>query len=90
MSGLIQIEGTGDLGEGPLEVPAGLERVGGAIRVAQDDFTPQRLAAEIAVLLAAPDKLAAMAAAARSVGRLYAAEALADLVLKVARIAANK
>jgi len=67
-----------------------LERVGGAIRVAQEDFTPQRLAAEIAALMAAPDKLAAMAAAARSVGRLDAAEALADLVLKVAGIAANK
>ena len=38
MSGLIQIEGTGDLGEGPLEVPAGLERVGGAIQRAQESL----------------------------------------------------
>lgn len=67
-----------------------LERAGGAVRLAQEDFTAQRLAAEVAALMAAPDKLAAMAAAARSVGRLDAAEALADLVLKVAGIAANK
>jgi len=67
-----------------------LARVGGAIRLPQEDFTPQRLAAEIAALMAAPDELAAMAVAARSVGRLDAAEALADLVLKVAGIATNK
>ena len=50
----------------------------------QDAFTPQRLAAEIAALAAAPQRLAAMAAAARSVGRLDAADRLADLVLRVA------
>ncbi len=61
-----------------------LERAGGAIRIVQDAFTPQRLAAEIAALAAAPQRLAAMAAAARSIGRLDAADRLADLVLQVA------
>jgi UDP-N-acetylglucosamine--N-acetylmuramyl-(pentapeptide) pyrophosphoryl-undecaprenol N-acetylglucosamine transferase len=61
-----------------------LERAGGALRLVQDAFTPQRLAAEIAALAAAPRRLAAMAAAARSVGRLDAADRLADLVLQVA------
>lgn len=67
-----------------------LQDAGGAIRLVQDDFTPQRLAAEIAALAAAPEQLVAMAAAARSVGRLDAAERLADLVLNVAAAGANK
>jgi UDP-N-acetylglucosamine--N-acetylmuramyl-(pentapeptide) pyrophosphoryl-undecaprenol N-acetylglucosamine transferase len=67
-----------------------LQAAGGAIRLAQQDFTPRRLAAEIAALAAAPEKLAAMAAAARSLGRLDAADRLADLVLKVAATGANK
>jgi UDP-N-acetylglucosamine--N-acetylmuramyl-(pentapeptide) pyrophosphoryl-undecaprenol N-acetylglucosamine transferase len=67
-----------------------LQDAGGAIRLVQEDFTPRRLAAEIAALAAAPERLAAMAAAARSVGRLDAAERLADLVLKVAASGANK
>ena len=61
-----------------------LEAAGGAIRLAQEAFTPRRLAAEIAALAMAPQRLAAMAAAARSLGRLDAAERLADLVLEVA------
>jgi UDP-N-acetylglucosamine--N-acetylmuramyl-(pentapeptide) pyrophosphoryl-undecaprenol N-acetylglucosamine transferase len=61
-----------------------LERSGGALRLPQDAFTPERLAAEIAAMAAAPQRLAAMAVAARSVGRLDAADRLADLVLKVA------
>jgi UDP-N-acetylglucosamine--N-acetylmuramyl-(pentapeptide) pyrophosphoryl-undecaprenol N-acetylglucosamine transferase len=61
-----------------------LERAGGALRLVQDDFTPQRLAAEIAGLAATPQRLAAMAAAAKSIGRLDAADRLADLVLAVA------
>ncbi len=61
-----------------------LERAGGAVCVLQSDFTPSRLAAEIAGLAAAPGRLAGMAAAAKSVGRLDAAERLADLVVKVA------
>jgi UDP-N-acetylglucosamine--N-acetylmuramyl-(pentapeptide) pyrophosphoryl-undecaprenol N-acetylglucosamine transferase len=58
-----------------------LEEAGGAIRLQQDDFTPSRLAAEIAGLVAAPRRLTAMAAAARSAGAIDAAERLADLVL---------
>jgi len=61
-----------------------LERAGGAMRLRQDDFTPDRLAAEISALASAPQKLVAMAAAARSQGAIDAAERLADLVLRVA------
>jgi UDP-N-acetylglucosamine--N-acetylmuramyl-(pentapeptide) pyrophosphoryl-undecaprenol N-acetylglucosamine transferase len=67
-----------------------LERAGGAVRITQDAFTPQRLASQIAGLAAAPTRLQTMAAAARSVGRLDAADRLADLVLKVASRAATK
>jgi UDP-N-acetylglucosamine--N-acetylmuramyl-(pentapeptide) pyrophosphoryl-undecaprenol N-acetylglucosamine transferase len=67
-----------------------LERAGGAIRLAQEAFTPQRLADEIAALAAASGRLVAMAAAARAVGSLDAAERLADLVLKVAAQRATK
>jgi UDP-N-acetylglucosamine--N-acetylmuramyl-(pentapeptide) pyrophosphoryl-undecaprenol N-acetylglucosamine transferase len=67
-----------------------LEKAGGAIRIVQDAFTPRRLAAEIAALAAAPMRLAAMAQAARSLGRLDAADRLADLVLAVARKGATK
>jgi UDP-N-acetylglucosamine--N-acetylmuramyl-(pentapeptide) pyrophosphoryl-undecaprenol N-acetylglucosamine transferase len=67
-----------------------LERAGGALRISQDAFTPRRLADEIAALAAAPPRLAAMAAAAKSVGRLDAAERLADLVLRVAARGATK
>jgi UDP-N-acetylglucosamine--N-acetylmuramyl-(pentapeptide) pyrophosphoryl-undecaprenol N-acetylglucosamine transferase len=63
-----------------------LAQAGGALRVAQTDFTPVRLAAEISALAAEPARLAAMAAFARGVGRLDAAERLADLLAKVARI----
>jgi UDP-N-acetylglucosamine--N-acetylmuramyl-(pentapeptide) pyrophosphoryl-undecaprenol N-acetylglucosamine transferase len=58
----------------------------GALRIAQADFTSDRLAAEISALAAEPAQLAAMAAGARTVGRLDAAERLADLVVKVAGI----
>jgi UDP-N-acetylglucosamine--N-acetylmuramyl-(pentapeptide) pyrophosphoryl-undecaprenol N-acetylglucosamine transferase len=67
-----------------------LERVGGAIRLTQDAFTPGRLANEIAALAGAPQRLAAMADAAKSLGRLDAADALAALVLKVAAAGANQ
>jgi UDP-N-acetylglucosamine--N-acetylmuramyl-(pentapeptide) pyrophosphoryl-undecaprenol N-acetylglucosamine transferase len=58
-----------------------LERAGGALRLRQDDFTPERLASEIARLAAEPQRLADMATAARSAGAIDAAERLADLVL---------
>ncbi|WP_299815561.1 undecaprenyldiphospho-muramoylpentapeptide beta-N-acetylglucosaminyltransferase [Tardiphaga sp.] len=63
-----------------------LADAGGAIRLPQTDFTPDRLAAEISALAAEPARLAAMAASARTVGKLDAAERLADLVAKVAGI----
>jgi UDP-N-acetylglucosamine--N-acetylmuramyl-(pentapeptide) pyrophosphoryl-undecaprenol N-acetylglucosamine transferase len=60
-----------------------LENAGGAIRVPQDEFTPERLANEICALASAPRKLVAMAAAARVQGAVDAAERLADLVEKM-------
>jgi UDP-N-acetylglucosamine--N-acetylmuramyl-(pentapeptide) pyrophosphoryl-undecaprenol N-acetylglucosamine transferase len=63
-----------------------LAEVGGALRIVQSDLTPDRLAAEISALAAEPARLTAMAAAARTVGRLDAAQRLADLVVKVAGI----
>jgi len=61
-----------------------LADAGAAIRLKQDDFTPRRLATELAALAGEPQRLAAMAVAAKSTGRLDAADRLADLVLKVA------
>ncbi|HAP10709.1 MAG TPA: UDP-N-acetylglucosamine--N-acetylmuramyl-(pentapeptide) pyrophosphoryl-undecaprenol N-acetylglucosamine transferase, partial [Afipia sp.] len=49
-------------------------------------FTPDRLASEISTLAADPARLTTMATSARSVGRLDAAERLADLAVKVAGI----
>ena len=63
-----------------------LAAVDGALRIPQTEFTPARLAAEISAFAAEPARLTEMAAAARSVGRLDAAERLADLVMKVAGI----
>jgi UDP-N-acetylglucosamine--N-acetylmuramyl-(pentapeptide) pyrophosphoryl-undecaprenol N-acetylglucosamine transferase len=63
-----------------------LSEAGGALRIAQSEFTPERLASEISDLAADPAKLANMANAARNAGRLDAAERLADLVMKVAGI----
>jgi len=62
-----------------------LERAGGAIRLPQYDFTPDRLAAEIAALATSPQRLATMVAAARAQGVGDAAERLADLVLGMIR-----
>jgi UDP-N-acetylglucosamine--N-acetylmuramyl-(pentapeptide) pyrophosphoryl-undecaprenol N-acetylglucosamine transferase len=60
-----------------------LERAGGAVRLEQREFTPERLAGEIHALASAPQKLVAMAAAARSQGAIDAAERVADLVVEV-------
>jgi UDP-N-acetylglucosamine--N-acetylmuramyl-(pentapeptide) pyrophosphoryl-undecaprenol N-acetylglucosamine transferase len=63
-----------------------LGKSGGAIRIDQADFTPARLAAEVSALAAEPERLTAMAAGAKAIGRLDAAERLADLVAKTAGI----
>ncbi|TKW77487.1 MAG: UDP-N-acetylglucosamine--N-acetylmuramyl-(pentapeptide) pyrophosphoryl-undecaprenol N-acetylglucosamine transferase, partial [Bradyrhizobium icense] len=63
-----------------------LSQADGAIRIVQNEFTPDRLASEISAFAAEPSRLTAMAANARKVGRLDAAERLADLVAKVAGI----
>jgi UDP-N-acetylglucosamine--N-acetylmuramyl-(pentapeptide) pyrophosphoryl-undecaprenol N-acetylglucosamine transferase len=63
-----------------------LAKAGGAIRIDQADFTPARLAAEVSALAAEPERLTAMAAGAKAIGRLDAAERLADLVAKTAGI----
>ena len=63
-----------------------LERAGGAIRLDQTIFTPERVAAELVTLAAAPERLTAMAKAAQAAGVVDAAERLADLVLRVAGV----
>jgi len=64
-----------------------LEQAGGAIRIEQDEFTPQRLATEITALAAAPQRLVAMAQATQACGVPDAAVRLADLVQRVAGLA---
>lgn len=66
-----------------------LEKAGGAARIKQSSFSPEFLAAEIARLTADPATLPAMAAAARKIGVIDAADRLADLVLKVAKLDAK-
>jgi UDP-N-acetylglucosamine--N-acetylmuramyl-(pentapeptide) pyrophosphoryl-undecaprenol N-acetylglucosamine transferase len=63
-----------------------LMEAGGAIRLDQAEFTPDRLAAEIAALAAEPARLAGMARGARTMGAIDAAERLADLVLRIGGI----
>ncbi|MDQ0510232.1 undecaprenyldiphospho-muramoylpentapeptide beta-N-acetylglucosaminyltransferase [Ancylobacter amanitiformis] len=59
---------------------------GGAALLPQSHFTPESLAGILARHAAAPEELAAMAAAAQRMGRADAAERLAALVLEIARI----
>jgi len=61
-----------------------LEQAGAALRIVQSDFSPDRLAADISALAAAPTRLSAMAARAGDVGTLDAARRLADLVMRIA------
>jgi UDP-N-acetylglucosamine--N-acetylmuramyl-(pentapeptide) pyrophosphoryl-undecaprenol N-acetylglucosamine transferase len=58
-----------------------LEAAGAALVMPEAAFTPEALAARLQPLLALPEKLTAMAAKARDVATLDAAERLADLVL---------
>ena len=66
---------------------AALAAAGGALLIRQSDFTAERLGRELETLLANPSKLSAMATAARKVGRVDAAERLADEVMRVAGLA---
>jgi UDP-N-acetylglucosamine--N-acetylmuramyl-(pentapeptide) pyrophosphoryl-undecaprenol N-acetylglucosamine transferase len=61
-----------------------LEQAGGAIRIDQASFTPEKLASEIAGIAVEPDRLAIMAQRARAAGAPDAADRLAELVLRVA------
>lgn len=61
-----------------------LAEAGGAWPVAQSELQPGRLAALLTELMAAPDRLADAAAAARSAGRPDAVLRLADLVEHIA------
>jgi UDP-N-acetylglucosamine--N-acetylmuramyl-(pentapeptide) pyrophosphoryl-undecaprenol N-acetylglucosamine transferase len=67
-----------------------LMQAGGAIVLTQDAFTPARLAAEITALAEGPERIVKMAAAARTIGAVNAAERLADFALDVAGIAGDK
>ncbi|MBS1168980.1 MAG: murG [Proteobacteria bacterium] len=58
----------------------GLEKAGGAIMAEQASLTPEKLADLIAGLVRAPERLTAMATAAKGEGRPDAVERLADLV----------
>ncbi|MGE0702157.1 MAG: undecaprenyldiphospho-muramoylpentapeptide beta-N-acetylglucosaminyltransferase [Hyphomicrobiaceae bacterium] len=60
-----------------------LAAAGGAVCLEQKDTTPERLAAEIARCMEAPETLAATAAEARRQGRPDAVHRLADLVLEL-------
>jgi len=59
---------------------AALVHAGGALMIAERDFTSERLTAALSQLT--PARLAAMASAARAAGRPDAAQRLADLVLE--------
>jgi UDP-N-acetylglucosamine--N-acetylmuramyl-(pentapeptide) pyrophosphoryl-undecaprenol N-acetylglucosamine transferase len=63
-----------------------LERAGGAIPLPQAEFTPDRLAHEIASLAGDPARIAGMAKGAKSAGVLDAADQLAELVIRTAGI----
>lgn len=67
-----------------------LERAGGAIRIDQTAFTPEKLASEIARIAAEPEMLAGMAQRARAIGALDAADRLAALVQRVAGLTSSK
>jgi UDP-N-acetylglucosamine--N-acetylmuramyl-(pentapeptide) pyrophosphoryl-undecaprenol N-acetylglucosamine transferase len=64
-----------------------LASAGGAMLIRQAEFTAEKLAQELMHLLAAPETLSSMAMSARRTGNADAAERLADLVLRVARLA---
>ena len=67
-----------------------LAEIGAATLVMQPEFTPERVAAEIAARLADPSGLVRAAAAAKSAGVTDAADRLADIVLNLAGIAVSE
>jgi UDP-N-acetylglucosamine--N-acetylmuramyl-(pentapeptide) pyrophosphoryl-undecaprenol N-acetylglucosamine transferase len=67
-----------------------LMQAGGAIVVKEDAFSPARLAEEVTALAQDPERAVKMAAAARAIGTVNAAERLADLALAVAGIAGSQ
>ena len=69
---------------------ATLAEIGAATMIPQPDFTPERIASEIARHLADPSSLVAAAIAARSAGVTDAAERLADVVLNLAGITVSE
>lgn len=68
-----------------LENARALERVGGARVIEQTKLTPERLVKELTDLLVRPERLTEMERSARSLGRLNAAERIADLVEDLAQ-----
>ena len=58
-----------------------MEQAGAAVVVADDDLDGPRLAREVGALLRAPERMRAMAKAARSVAKPDAAERIAAEVL---------
>jgi len=66
-----------------------LAAAGAALHLPDAKCTGERLASEIAALLGDPDRLAAMRAASRALGRPEAAQAVADLLRHVARHAGD-
>jgi UDP-N-acetylglucosamine--N-acetylmuramyl-(pentapeptide) pyrophosphoryl-undecaprenol N-acetylglucosamine transferase len=64
-----------------LENAKRLADAGGAMCIAQQDLSPERLAKDLATLMHSPDDLAGAAAAAKSQGRPDAVARLADLVV---------
>lgn len=78
---LIPLPGTG--GDEQTRNARILADAGAAVVIPQIDATPERLRSEILRLLTDPERRAAMAAAARSVGRADAAARLADAILRL-------
>jgi len=62
-----------------------MEKAGAAKVILNSDLTSETLASALAELLTEPSKLADMAAASKAMGRPQAAEAIANLVLEIAR-----
>jgi UDP-N-acetylglucosamine--N-acetylmuramyl-(pentapeptide) pyrophosphoryl-undecaprenol N-acetylglucosamine transferase len=62
-----------------------LAEAGAALMIADDQLSADRLREVVGALLAEPERLAVMAAAARAAARPDAAERIADIVEAVAR-----